>query len=180
MHSLCASVPFTNRRPRSAIALIRASLIPPLSFTWFMWMLDSLSGCETHRGCTGINKKTQLLSTELCVLLCWQCFCAPHKKSYKVFLLHTLLTNCIKAFGDCCLSPRVCTSIKKRAIQHVEPVPDTIKPAWRDTRMHKPGERDRGICLSPLHTTNTWQEVYEFSILHPFVHNVINLVEKFT
>ena len=73
-------------------------------------------------------------------------------KSYKGFLLHTLLANCIKAFRDCFLSPCVFTSIKKRELQHVESVPDIISPALSAARMHKPGDCDRGIfCLALPH-----------------------------
>lgn len=76
----------------------------------------SLGVQQRHRG---PNKETPLLSTDVCVLLFWHCFpCGV--KAYKGFLLHTLLANCIKAFGDCRLSPRVCTSIKSSELQHVE------------------------------------------------------------
>lgn len=76
----------------------------------------SLGVQQRHRG---PNKETPLLSTDVYVLLFWHCFpCGV--KAYKGFLLHTLLANGIKAFGDSCLSPRVCTSIKRSKLQHVE------------------------------------------------------------
>lgn len=101
----CVMASFTNLR----------NLHPPSLYrSW----VRSRSPAGTP-GMEGPDKESAFLSTDVCVLLCWHCF--PRSvKADKAFLFHTLLANCIKAFGDCCLSLRVCTSIKRGELRHVE------------------------------------------------------------
>lgn len=50
----------------------------------------------------------------------------------------------------------------------MEPVPDIIYLARRDTRMHKPRERDGGICLSrPVQQTQPDRKFRNSASLSP-------------
>lgn len=148
MHPLCRIMLLTNHRPQRGLAPTRTFATLLVSFIQCVWVLDSLSVCGRHTGDGVESTKRLCLCRLISASFCVDTVSTSCVKSYKGFLLHTLLANCIKAFGFCCLSPCVCTSIKRRERQHVDPVPDIIYPAWRDARMQKPEECDGGICLS--------------------------------
>lgn len=116
-------------------------------------MLDSLSACHTH---TLDDESRQRASSPVD----WSprpfvltLFFTRRIKSYKGFLLHTLLANCIKAFGGCCLSRTVCTSIKSG-----EP-PTRCNlcqiSSLRQRATQEAGERERVtvafVCAPPSH-----------------------------
>lgn len=112
----CMLMPFTNHRSQGTVA----PTVAPSPVPWFIWVVDSLSVRGRHTGDGETQQRDSApvdWSLRPFVLTVFFTRCV---KSYKGFLLHTLLANCIKAFGDCCLSPCVCTSIKRRELQHVE------------------------------------------------------------
>lgn len=155
----CMKASFTNR---SSQGHNDPPTPPSLYQSWVQfWSPTDTPGIE------GLDRKTALLSTKVCVLLCWRCF--PHSvKAYKAFLLHTLLANCIKAFGDSCLSLGVCTSIKRGELRHVE----------ARARHHlSSGERCSNtgarrvwrwhLFVCTVLTNTGWQGTHEFSMDRP-------------
>lgn len=160
-----------NKKPWCMMASFKWSQLkgptwhPPTPSLYQSWVC-TWSPTDTP-GIERPNKETVLLSNDVCVLLC--CHCFPRSvKAYKAFLLHTLLTNCIKAFGDCCLSLRVCTSIKRGELRHVE----------ARARHHLSSGEGCGnvgarrvwrwhlfVCTVPTNTG--WQGTHKFSMARP-------------
>lgn len=142
----------------------RATMTPPPSLyrSWVRsWRPTDTPGIE------GPNKETAFLSTDVCVLLCWHYF-ARSVKAYKAFLLHTLLANCIKAFGDCCLSLRVCTSIKRSELRHVKARARHHLSSGEECRNAGARRVWRWHLFVCTVLTNTgWQGTHKFSMARP-------------
>lgn len=141
-------------------------------------VLDSLPGCPTH-ACARTHIHTRWMLTvdkRASSPVDWSrrpfvltLFFTRRIKSYKGFLLHTLLANCIKAFGGSCLSRAVCTSIKSGeplTRRNLCQIPSLWQRATQEAG--RAGESDTGICSCVYFFTNPpWQGQYDFGVALP-------------
>lgn len=134
---------FTNHTPQGSVAPTRFPvilLVFHMSIRFTLW--------QTHEGYRVASTKKLGFCRLICASFCVDTAYMSCVESYKGFLLHTLLANCIKAFAVCCLRPHVCTSIKRGELQHVKPVPDYINPARRVGHKNQESVTAASVCLS--------------------------------